>query len=123
MSANAGGTSGQESIEQTADLCEDCGICCLHVNCPPLLPEERERLPKSLRVEIDGYLDSIRYEDKDWPCIWFDRSTGKCRHYEHRPEVCREFEPGGEGCNRMRAEASVAALAHGEVWPKPKGGA
>jgi hypothetical protein len=29
--------------------------------------------------------------------------TRRCRHYEHRPPVCREFRVGSAACHRHRA--------------------
>jgi Fe-S-cluster containining protein len=32
------------------------------------------------------------------PCVWYDAESKQCRHYEHRPDICRTFPVGGEGC-------------------------
>lgn len=35
------------------------------------------------------------------PCLWFDLETRLCKHYNHRPRECREFERGGKGCLKV----------------------
>lgn len=47
-----------------------------------IFPESGERIPGSTGV----------------PCMWLDMETKTCRHYEHRPCCCREFQPGNEIC-------------------------
>lgn len=32
------------------------------------------------------------------PCLWFDELTRKCKHYEYRPQTCRDFDPGCDVC-------------------------
>lgn len=32
------------------------------------------------------------------PCCWLDLKTLQCRFCEHRPDICRDFELGGEAC-------------------------
>jgi len=41
-------------------------------------------------------------------CIFLKGTVGECVSclvYEHRPAVCREFDPGGEECLEARLEA------------------
>jgi Fe-S-cluster containining protein len=70
-------------------------------------------LPEHLKRELDEYLARRRLRwlagklemDSDYgePCIWLE-PDGTCRHYDHRPLVCRDFEVGGEDCLRFRSE-------------------
>ena len=57
-----------------------------------------------------------RKAENDWPeeapCFWLDQSSGRCKHHEQRPEICREFEVGGESCLMFRKE-------HGVGEPRP----
>ena len=55
-------------------------------------------LPKAVRSELAGYLAAVsrgevpsRHE-QGLPCLWFDAQTLLCRHYESRPEVCRDHD-------------------------------
>lgn len=92
--------------------CEDCGLCCMQMNVPPR--DMDAEFPPDLAAEVNGYLDSCRYADEDWPCLWLDRATGLCRNYEHRPDTCREYEVGGEPCLQLRREHGLPP-----PWPRP----
>jgi len=108
--------------------CDGCGLCCLNVSSPPMFaaffprpgqeraawtrgtPEERliQSMPKSLRVKLlSYYMRCVRtgdWRDRE-PCCWFDLVAKRCRHYEFRPSICREFELGGEDCLRIRKQS------------------
>lgn len=92
--------------------CDDCGACCMSMCSPPFLgPDDPERLalPAAVRHE---YEQGMRQRDRDgWPddvpCFWFDPQTKRCRNYEHRPSVCRDFDIGSEGCRSWRDEYNV----------------
>lgn len=107
--------------------CHGCGICCLHMRTPPFVPDTGEgtwtewvALPKPLRDEVTAHamresprscaLDLLGMTE-DAPCLWFDMRTGRCREWALRPEVCREFEVGGETCMKMRTQVGLAAPA------------
>ena len=68
-----------------------------------------QNMPEQLR---EGVLDEMRsYQplskgSLDGPCSWLDISTRRCSHHEHRPQVCRDFEVGGRGCQQWRRELS-----------------
>ena len=83
--------------------CEGCGACCMHIGIPPFgewngdtEDPEFDALPEELRQEI---LD--RTEEESWAfkqCLWFDRETRRCKHYDLRPLICVAFEPGNPVC-------------------------
>lgn len=109
--------------------CEGCGACCTACGCPPgaylylaILPPHLwpqwvtdspdvglwQRTPEAARDEVRAYRrDDIRPNGK--PCIWLDPDTRRCRHYEHRPTVCRRFERGSGECLRMLERSAAAA--------------
>jgi len=64
-----------------------------------------ETLPDDLKREIDQYMENLSANDWGRPCIWRDETSKLCRNYEHRPEMCREFELGGADCLRIRDRA------------------
>jgi len=87
--------------------CNDCGMCCMHMNVPPFTYMDGDEPPSEFKQEIDLYVNSVRYSDDAIPCMWLDVSTGKCKHYDHRPAVCKDFEVGGESCQLYRKEANI----------------
>lgn len=97
--------------------CDDCGLCCMHMRTPPFIrmhDPEWDALPGHLKDEITNYLDGPRATLQDLsfiadqsPCIWLDLITGKCRHYEHRPSVCRDFQVGNESCRDWRSSVGL----------------
>jgi Fe-S-cluster containining protein len=79
----------------------------------PRLTEWAASLPPELlaglladrrRVELGGPCRGYH----GLPCLWLDPQTRTCRHYEHRPEVCREFEVGSADCRRWRRHEGIA---------------
>lgn len=61
---------------------------------------EWDELPEELKPDILLANRQLR-GDRGLPCIWLTED-GKCRHYEHRPQICRDFEVGGESCLSYR---------------------
>jgi Fe-S-cluster containining protein len=87
--------------------CDGCGACCTGMTMPPFVPVAGEQEWEAFRlanpdlaVEIDAEYERMRAEDgwHNGPCFWFDVETRKCKHYEERPEICQDFELGGEAC-------------------------
>lgn len=116
--------------------CEGCGLCCTYMGTPPgystffLYPGEMQKsdewrldylrlmdAPVEVREELRAYYEDVqqgKLEDRtlyDVPCLWFDERTRKCKHYEWRPDVCREFKVGEEDCLRVR-QAGGAPCSH-----------
>ena len=60
-------------------------------------------LPPDIRhiVEWFGRNDVVR-GDYGIPCYFFNMASRKCLIHEYEPQVCREFEPGGPTCQRLR---------------------
>jgi uncharacterized protein len=92
----------------TEQECEGCGACCRRVGYPPFmrnpgpgLPAEQAwiELPKRLKDEVQRHVN-----DDGEPCIWLG-ADGRCLHYDHRPQICRDFERGGDVCRRIRRDA------------------
>lgn len=68
------------------------------------LPEElKQPLLKHMQEYVKpDYGDTL--ETLDGPCIWLDMETRKCKHHQHRPNVCRDFETGCGDCLNWRKE-------------------
>ena len=63
-------------------------------------------LPENVMLELREYVKQLLAgnERDDVACIWFDQNTMQCRHHEHRPSVCREFQIGSEDCVGWREQ-------------------
>ncbi len=64
-------------------------------------------LPDELRREVDEYYLGMRKTEFDRPCVWLDLQTMRCKHYEHRPQACRDYAIGSVDCFRARIERGV----------------
>ena len=107
--------------------CSDCGRCCQHMGTPPMYAAAfplggkpvwwfvksedaaiLARAPRKVREELRDYYHAVQRGEiadrsgQDVPCLWYDEVTRRCRHYEFRPTICREFEAGGEECAAWR---------------------
>lgn len=89
------------------ESCDGCGACCMQQGHPPYTDDERQFVPYELLAPVDEYLSSLEEDDFGQPCIWLDPDTKQCRNYEHRPQVCRDFERGCDFCVRLRLRYKV----------------
>lgn len=99
------------------NFCHDCGLCCMHMRTPPFVGESDPdwvALSKELKNEIDNWVDSspryefmVKFDGNVNPCIWLDLTSGKCKHHELRPQVCRDFEVGNQSCRTLRNEIGL----------------
>jgi Fe-S-cluster containining protein len=81
------------------------------MNFPPYDPDgddtvEWDCLPQELRDEIAAAEENGHSGD----CLFFDRQTRRCRHYEFRPLTCQRFEPGNPFCLEIRASYALPSL-------------
>jgi Fe-S-cluster containining protein len=116
---------GPAVILPVIESCDGCGACCFEQASPPgylyilvnpgdysgsEFAEDAERLkhlPTEARLALDKYRDDLLAGRSrgDGACIWLDPITRKCRHYEHRPSICRdELVRGDQGCRYWRKE-------------------
>lgn len=96
------------------ESCDGCGLCCEGIGSPVLLyqsrpdcdgphPQRPPGLPQHLIDEIDDhFLGLARGQEPVERCLWYDPEKKQCRHYEWRPQICRDFEMGGEACLMLR---------------------
>ena len=104
--------------------CDDCGACCMgQAGLPaswfvsPVIPSGRTASGKSLPNELRKQLQAIvqqwlnsGFPADDSPCIWFDQKSRRCRHYEYRPDLCRDAViPGDAACRRWREKFEIDA--------------
>ena len=57
-----------------------------------------------LKADLLAYMASYQKPagPLDGPCVWFDHDTRQCKHHEHRPRVCRDFQVGSKDCLAWR---------------------
>jgi Fe-S-cluster containining protein len=108
------------------DFCNNCGLCCMHMRTPPFIGVTDPRwqaMPQELRDELSVWLSYDEKKKKvveaprytlaqrkygdDLPCLWLNVATGKCRHYEFRPDVCRDYQPGNGSCRELRRSVGL----------------
>lgn len=96
--------------------CDACGLCCEGNGSPVTLyvsrtewqsqqhPYRPAGLPEELIREIDEHFGGLfRGQEPPERCLWFDAQARRCRHYEWRPQVCRDYELGGVACLASRS--------------------
>jgi Fe-S-cluster containining protein len=66
-------------------------------------------LPSDLKEDLEAFVTNYTVpnygsdvESFDGPCYWFDMNSRRCKHHEHRPQVCRDFETGSTDCLEWR---------------------
>ncbi len=67
-------------------------------------------LPRSLKAELLNYIATYPVPppgELDGVCVWYDAETRRCKHHEHRPQVCRDFQIGGNDCRGWRKHFGV----------------
>ena len=107
----------------TPDTCDGCGDCCMEQGSPPMylyylgdvppepddedwfraknLPTDALAILLDYRTRLmDGQVDHSSGGDP--PCCWLNMETKACRFYDHRPQICRDFERGSDDCHNWR---------------------
>ena len=80
--------------------CSSCRACCCRLE---VMLMSEDDVPAHLTMEDRwGGRTMARLED-GW-CAALDRATLRCRIYERRPTICRDFEMGGSECLVERAK-------------------
>lgn len=110
--------------------CDNCGACCTHMATPPghaaYFPPKGLRIPKWAQGVGDAkYIAAMpqkvwdetrRLFDEAWatnrsalevPCFWYDEKTRRCKHWEYRPSVCRNFQIGEPACIAHRERVGI----------------
>lgn len=83
-----------------AITCAACDACCCRLE---VLLMGDDNVPIRLTAEDEWGGTVMRRLDDGW-CAALDRNTMRCTIYERRPDVCRVFEMGAEGCIEERLD-------------------
>jgi Fe-S-cluster containining protein len=81
--------------------CFGCGACCRGLRVKVSSKDIARGLPEKVtRLTIDnrGFYVRLMKQTEDKRCRALDPDTSLCTVYEVRPDVCREFERGGDMC-------------------------
>jgi uncharacterized protein len=99
--------------------CDSCGACCTGQAALPIHMASTAHFPidpvNPLPPKLDAELveTAERFTRDGFPpdgsaCIWYDAEAKCCKHYEHRPTICRdEVKPGDEACRKWRRQTGV----------------
>ena len=79
--------------------CSSCGACCCRFE---VLLITDTGVPDKF-IEADEWGGQAMRRLGDGWCAALDRNTMRCRIYEKRPQVCRDFEVGEYECLSERA--------------------
>ena len=96
------------------ESCDGCGLCCEGIGSPVLVyvsrpnvsgphPFRPRDLPEELIRDIDERFAGLtRGQEPQERCVWFDAAGRRCKHYQWRPQLCRDYELGGSACLSLR---------------------
>jgi Fe-S-cluster containining protein len=94
-------TAEKENLGQ----CKQCGACCAFISIPPFREDELDCLPEDILRVVTWYTQNHRVRPKaPAPCYFYDMTTRRCLIHEHKPQTCRDFEPGGPACRKERSD-------------------
>ena len=90
------------------ESCDSCAACCMRTPVPPFQPgEEAARnipdewlAPVRERIRADQQFDLL-------PCVWLNTDTLLCRHYDLRPQACRDFQINSDLCRLSRWDEGI----------------
>lgn len=81
--------------------CAECDACCCKLEVMLMGDDD---IPAKFTVEDRWGGWVMRRLDDLW-CAALDRGTMKCRIYQRRPAICRDFQTGASDCIAERAKA------------------
>lgn len=80
---------------------------------------ERQKPFRPLRVQ-EVFTDPTgrKWQTWQWMCAWLGED-GRCQHYDDRPDVCRDFEPGsGPLCAMHTGESGDGSAPYAMGWDR-----
>lgn len=103
--------------------CDDCGACCtgqaalpIHLVGDGFCLGPVSPLPLELIAELEATTERFMrdgFPPDGSPCIWYDPEKRQCKHYAHRPKLCRdEVKVGDKSCRRWRKTCGVGVTRY-----------
>lgn len=90
---------------EVSGQCRQCGACCAFISIPPFKEDELDRLPPDIRQVVEWYTQNDRVRPRSpTPCYFYDMTNRVCLIHGHKPQTCRDFEPGGPACQSQRSD-------------------
>jgi Fe-S-cluster containining protein len=84
--------------------CTTCGACCAYSESWPVFGDEPDDLMDGIPIEMCD-CDHGRMKCNGDRCVALHGEIGlnvACSIYTNRPFVCRDFQPGSDGCVYVR---------------------
>lgn len=134
-----------------ADPCGGCGKCCRGIGLPPFEAANPEfgpqpvvtrgmtagqfdtavfdtelflLMPPELRLAHAELVLNLTADPSGTPCAWYDADADRCRHYDWRPGICRQFTPGSDECVKLRSDPNAVLVWQDdnspERWRNPR---
>ena len=128
----------------SADPCGGCGKCCMGIGLPPFEAanplfgpqpvvtrgvsdaqfatavfdtELFVTMPNELKLAHAELVLGVSEDPSGTPCAWFDEAAGKCKHYDWRPAICRQFLPASDDCEKLRGEPAAVLVWQDDTTP------
>ena len=102
-----------DPVNESIGQCKQCGVCCSFISIPPFRADELDQLPVEIQQVIDWYTQNHRARPQSpVPCYFYDMTHRLCLVHEHKPQACRDFEPGGLACQKQRSDLLGAMNAY-----------
>jgi Fe-S-cluster containining protein len=79
--------------------CDACDAVCCRLT---VVVQPEDRIARHLTEWRDG-LHVMARDPEGW-CVALDSARMCCSIYDARPDVCRRFAMGGDGCRTVRAD-------------------
>lgn len=91
----------------SAITCDSCAARCCRLEVMLIGDDD---VPAGLTA-VDAWGGHVMARLDDGWCAALDRGSMRCRIYERRPAICRDFELGGDDCLEERSKP-VAMVWH-----------
>jgi len=75
--------------------CIKCGKCCDFIPCSRTLEQiKNDPIHPGRDFILEHWVQLSEHKIGDYYrciCDWFDKQTRRCKHYDERPQICRDY--------------------------------